>query len=342
MGDQAVAQRYNPINHWTTTSLYVCIYVVLRKARKFQREADEGDLVPDAAQAQVMADREKNEDRLGHLLAASPADGVRRRMSGFFPLATACVNFSNLHLFYGLPGLLYLAVDKATYLSIQYFMRLLSIGFPQIRSTLLLFNGQLLWTSLSQRHTLTVFNYIRLFLSSETDTKTTPGYLPVGASGGERHDAQKATPWDGVDAYAPRCYLQPEEEGAEQSVRRLLAYQLNRTTLVCIADDVAADGQWTEQDLLTFCGDLESFASVELERLATALTKSATVAAGEAVMGSPASPKSGIIHEKADGMRVRQAPGLPRGGSLNIAKAIIPCQILAKTCMCDYSSSRPF
>ena len=279
---------------------------------------DEGDLVPDAAQEELMANREENEDRLGLILAKSPADAVRRKMSVFFPQAMTCMNVSNLHLFYGIGGLYYFAVDKATYLSIQYFMRLLAMGFPQIQHTMLLFNGQLLWTSLSQQHTKTVFNFVRMFLSSETELKASPGYLPVG---GELDNATttQATPWDSTDAYAPRCHLSVSgDDLTPHTAHRVLTYQLNRTTLVCITDDVGKTDEWSDQDLLSFCGDLESFASVELDRLATALTKSAAVTAGEAVMGSPSSHVATHLHamptEKSESSLSKNSQGIPRAG----------------------------
>lgn len=107
---------------------------------------------------------------------------------------------------------------------------------------------------------------------------------------------QKAIAVDSVNAYAPSCFLK-SELGPNSSQHRIMAYQMDRTTFVTVTADTSkrVGSKWGEQELLAFCGDFKRYLSSELERLATAISKSTTSGLNNGIMGSPNAYSSTLI-----------------------------------------------
>jgi len=238
----------------------------LRKCRNLQELIDEGDLVPDEQQRQLLDQRMVYEDQLADLLAVSPADQVRQKLATFVPLFLPTVDFSRLHLLYDFDALPHLPVDKTTFLDTQQAMLSLSRSFSVIEGVALLYNDCMLWSSIPMDLLSSIHLYLQMYSldkghaganhenagvvgtvngagsdshSSPKDKDSQrvpvppPGFLEIGQS---LYVQEHGKPVDGADIYFPRIQ---HIEGGNKGYR-MAVYRRDKALVVILARDVDA------------------------------------------------------------------------------------------------------
>ena len=135
----------------------------IRKALLWQEMAERGDLNPDEAQQKKIDTRDEAKKRLEYLMEVSPANRIRRKLRAFLPAYLAIVDFQHLHLFYDMDGFHFFPVDRATYLSIQYFVNMLQTRFKHYTAaTAFLFDGHLVWSNFDAQQMRLVYKFLRV------------------------------------------------------------------------------------------------------------------------------------------------------------------------------------
>ncbi len=135
----------------------------IRKAALWKEMEERGDLEPDPEQRKKILGREDKKKELEHLIDISPANRIRRKLRAFLPAYLAIVDFQHLHLFYDMDGFHFFPVDRATYLSIQYFVNMLQTRFKHyIAATAFLFDGHLVWSNFDAQQMRLVYKFLRV------------------------------------------------------------------------------------------------------------------------------------------------------------------------------------
>jgi hypothetical protein len=286
----------------------------LRKSRLLQELVDEGDLVPDEAQAALLAARAANEDALASQLAASTADRARERLCALVPFFLSQVDFLSLHPVYAARALPFLSVDKSTFLSTQMFMTRLADRFPQVRAAALLYGGQLLWSSIELDELRALAAFLEVFVGGQVGWEAigpperAPGFLEIGTA--VRPSTGAA---DGADAYFPAVLGARGGKGG-----RLAVFAFDRA-LLAVETAALGGNEWTKSHLLEFCGQFETYASAELARLAeqisTSLGGAAPGAPGQGLAPAPAAQggASGLFSAYVSGGAAAADAGTPSG-----------------------------
>lgn len=96
----------------------------------------------------------------------SPAEVVRRSLHGLLSGYFSTVDFARPHLLYGLDGVVYHSVNRGPYLRVQHFLSLLSLTFPFVKDCAVLFDGQLIWSSVLQPRLLSLLLFLRVHATS--------------------------------------------------------------------------------------------------------------------------------------------------------------------------------
>jgi hypothetical protein len=288
----------------------------LRKSRLLQELVDEGDLVPDEAQAALLAARAANEDALASQLAASTADLARERLCALVPFLLSQVDFMSLHPVYAARALPFLSVDKSTFLSTQMFMTRLADRFPQVHAAALLYGGQLLWSSIELDELRVLAAFLEVFVGGQAGWEAigpperAPGFLEIGTVVRPSKGAA-----DGADAYFPAVVGARGGKGG-----RLAVFAFDKAML---AVETAALGgnEWTKSHLLEFCGQFESYTGAELARLTEQISASLGGAAsgvlGQGLAPAPAAQggASGLFSAYVGVADSGAAPVAYQGGS---------------------------
>ena len=242
---------------------------LLRKSRELQSLKDDGDLTPDEKQTNLLESRGKNEDLLASVLAKSTADRVRSILSQRMPLFLARVDFKKLHMLYGTDALPFMSVDKATFMTIQSLTTLLKGRFQCVKSCVVMYHGELLWSSVS----MDILVPIHLFLESHLSNALSQhksGFLALGNSPLEEH----ARPCDTAGFYVPQVYLH-----GETSASRLAVYSFEGLSVLTVLEDNAFT--IVGSTLLQFCRELELFVTSEFVVVTDAIaTQLATLSNG--------------------------------------------------------------
>jgi hypothetical protein len=137
--------------------------MVIRKAENYLEMIERGDLQPDANQQKRIDSLPQYRVELEEMLKTSPADAARNKMRSFLPAYLAIVDFGHLHLFYDMDGFHFFPADRATYLSIQYFVNMLQTKFDKnIESTAFLFDGHLVWSNFDEHKMRLIYKFLRV------------------------------------------------------------------------------------------------------------------------------------------------------------------------------------
>jgi hypothetical protein len=81
-------------------------------------------------------------------------DSLARFMKVFIPT----VKFQQLPFFTDIHGIQFLPVDKTAFLTVQYLVNLISAAFPIVKASSLMYNGKLIWSSITQEEMFLLYS----------------------------------------------------------------------------------------------------------------------------------------------------------------------------------------
>mmetsp|Transcript_30658 Transcript_30658/g.49176 ORF Transcript_30658/g.49176 Transcript_30658/m.49176 type:complete len:653 (-) Transcript_30658:1332-3290(-) len=245
----------------------------LRKSRQIQELVDEGDLVPDPHQQELLDNRAKNEDTLANLLSMSTADIVRVGLCGFIPNFLKQVDFLKLHLLYDVSGLPFLSADKSTFLSTQHFMNLFLTKFPEVVGCALFCNSHILWNSLPLELLKRIYKYLEMWTGENNKSGPSglaarrPGFVEIGHVSAKQHPDRSeqpfAKPVESVDSFFPLVYHVEKNKHY-----RMFVYMIETTFLVVLVDNIRPNNlKWDTTQLLQFSVTFEECLGNDIVRL---------------------------------------------------------------------------
>jgi hypothetical protein len=112
------------------------------------------------------------------IMAESGDAVLRDRLDLFFQFYLPTIKFNQLRFFMDITGFQFFPVDKVTFLTITSFAASVASAFPDISSTVVLYDGRLIWTGLDRANTRTLYNL------QQEDFRSFYNYFVVN----ERHD----------------------------------------------------------------------------------------------------------------------------------------------------------
>eukprot|EP00937_MAST-01D_sp_MAST-1D-sp2_P006291 g6291.t1 len=135
----------------------------VRKAELLKLMIERGDVTPGPAEEAKLAAAPGAKRELDALTARSPAAALRRRLQRFLPQYLSVVDFGHIHLFYDLDGFHFFPVDRAAYLSVQYFVSMLHARFAShVAGMAFLFDGHVVWSNVDQPSMRLVYKFLRI------------------------------------------------------------------------------------------------------------------------------------------------------------------------------------
>ena len=87
---------------------------------------------------------------IDHIIETEGYDALRKKLRLFFEYYLPTVQFSQLRYFSDLFGFRFFAVDRTTYLTLQYLNNSVMSEYPQLHSLSVMYNGKLIWSGISQ------------------------------------------------------------------------------------------------------------------------------------------------------------------------------------------------
>ena len=259
---------------------------LLRKAKTWQELIDAGDLDPEDDQIEILQSVPHLEKELNDLISRSPADAIRADLENILTPMLLSENFAKLHMFHAIDGLNFFPVEKATYLSIQYFVSLLHARFARIRCTALFSSGHIVWNSMGKNNVKEVYKILLARMGRERRNGRSGsrfkanGAARAGYVNLHRSSTGSLSALEAHDLYVPRVFCRridrreksDRDRRAEDAVEddwqsfRMVLYQYDTVVLALLLDDTD-EGEWDKNAILEFCKSLELFVEPELAQL---------------------------------------------------------------------------
>jgi hypothetical protein len=121
------------------------------------------------------------------ILKKMDVQGLRQRLEHFFNKYLATIHFNQANILDVFSGIQFLPLDRSTYLRIQCFVNQLEASIPQIRYSVFLYNGQLVWSGLEQEDMRILYSYLTTSLfpaANEQDFQSTAPSVSITSPDG--------------------------------------------------------------------------------------------------------------------------------------------------------------